>query len=159
MRKGFSLFEMLICLIIISICLLEVNVFATKFNHTKLEGIAKEISSAVRFAKFYAIIKGEKLILKCQDTEDCSKGLVLYSASNVNSNSAENIGIIKKWYWQHNKNKISWHGFNASNELIFTPDIKHNTANGKFNIFYQDSIYIILIVNRYGKIRKILNPP
>lgn len=154
--KGFSLFEMLICLVIISICLLEVNVFADKFNRAKLEVIAKEISAAVRFAKVYAIIKGEKLILKCQNPEDCSAGLVLYSANNAHANHVESVEIIKKWYWQHNKNKISWHGFNASNELIFTPDIKHNTANGKFNIFYQDNIYITLIINRYGKIRKVL---
>lgn len=154
LRKGFSLFEMLICLIILSICLLEVSVFATKFNHSKLEAIAKEITAAVRFAKFYAIIKGEKLILKCQEVENCSKGLILYSANQSIANLSGSVGIIKKWYWPQNKNKIIWHGFNASHELIFTPDIKHNTANGRFNLFYQDNVYITLIVNRYGRIRK-----
>jgi prepilin-type N-terminal cleavage/methylation domain-containing protein len=155
LRKGFSLFEMLICLIIISGFFLEATAFVTKFNHSKLDAIAKEISTAVRFAKFYAIIKGEKLILKCSHNEECSQGMILYSANQVVSEVSGNAGVIKKWCWHHNKNKITWHGFNASNELIFTPDIKHNTANGKFSIFYQDSLYITLVVNRYGKIRKV----
>lgn len=145
LNKGFSLFEVLICLLIMNIFIIGISTFAEKYNYQTLDSISREISSAVRFAKFFAIIRGEKLILKCKTSNDCSLGLRLY-----NKKTKE---IIKQWDWPYNKNKIFWHGFNTTNELVFTSDIKRNAANGKFNILYRNKVVKILIVNRLGTIR------
>ncbi len=153
--RGFSLFEMLICLMIMSIFIMGGSIFGVKYKYYELESIASEISSAVRAAKFLAIIRGEKLTLKCRQVNDCSQGLVLYS-ENIESMAIESKKeIIKQWCWPHNINKIIWHGFKSNNELNFMPDIKHNAANGKFNLFYNDKLYIALIVNRLGKVRMV----
>lgn len=153
-KSGFSLLETLICLTISSIFILNINVFTIKYNHQILDSISKDIVSAVRFAKFLAIIRGENLVLKCANHNNCSSGLNLYAAISLtpklkNNNETE---LIKTWRWPNNKNKIFWHGFN-DNELVFTQDIKHNAANGKFHIFYKDKPYITLIVNKLGKVR------
>lgn len=129
---------------------MEFSTFEVKYKYRVLDSISREIISAVRFAKFFAIIKGQNLVLKCKENDDCSEGLVLYVAKPVFKSLENKAELIKIWNWSHNN--ISWHGFNT-NELLFTPDIKHNAANGKFNIFYKDKVYISLIVNRLGTVR------
>lgn len=147
-HKGFTLFEMLICIIVMSIFIIEAFTFAANYNHSKLDSTAKEIAAAVRFAKFFAIIKGEKLILRCFASEDCSKGLTLHAIGPKNQKE-----LIKIWDWSSATNKIYWHGFGINQELIFSPDIKRNATNGEFKIFYQNEVYISVVVNRYGKTR------
>lgn len=149
MRKsGFSLLELLLSVSIISILLMFVSSFFQKYQQAELESIAKDIYSAVRFAKFSAIISGENLAIECLESGDCTKGLrVVAEKQHLKS------VVLREWQWPSNRQQITWHGFQAKSGPKFTADIRHNVANGKFIIKRCDKVFAELIVNRIGKAR------
>ena len=147
-KSGFSLLELLLSVSIISILLMFVSSFVQKYQQVELESFARDIHSAVRFAKFSAVISGESLAVECLESGVCTKGLRV-----ITDKPRGKSVLLREWRWPHNRQQIIWQGFQAKSGPKFAADIRHNAANGKFIITRGDKVFIELIVNRLGKVR------
>lgn len=143
---GFTLLEVLISVTILMILYWSVSSFSMKYKKVELQSVVKEISSALRFAKFYALVNKQKVTVECMIDNNCTKGLRVISESSK---------LIRDFSWPQNNNNITWSGFQSNRGPIFVANLKSGAANGRYKIMLDDESFMELIVNRFGKVRTV----
>ncbi|MFP4456837.1 MAG: Tfp pilus assembly protein FimT/FimU [Clostridia bacterium] len=144
-NKGFSLFELLLVLAILTIVISMVSVNVTNiFTNNNLTVVAKELSSDLSFAQQKAIEEGNSWKVEFDD-----KGYSIFSSVNPN-----NI-IIEKSFTDKNVILGDEEGnFNPSNEFIEFTYLGNLTSESlkAFGLHNDDSSLYIALNEATGKV-------
>ena len=121
---------------------LSVSSFAAKYKQVAFSTVVSDINSALRFAKFYALLNGQDISVVCMEADDCTHGLRVVSSSSQ---------LIREFAWPRNTNLIVWRGFQNRRGPIFVANRKNSAANGYYKIRRDDLVSIKLVINRFGR--------
>ena len=154
-NKGFTLVELLIGVLIITLlALFCLPLGLSSYQKNQLQITENELSNAVRFARTMAMLQGSPLVLRpLPNSKDWSDGMILL-VDNKNHCYRKGDKILHQWQWQHSAVRISWHGFQSDDYLLFSPELKHAASSGHFDIYVNQEKSMQLIINRFGRITK-----
>lgn len=151
---GFTLFELLISLSIVSIvCLFALPYWSSFYQNYQLQVRQHEIQQAVRFAKMQAQLMHQSLLLVPIDgRDDWSFGMRLL-VDNAQHRYTPEALVLHEWHWHHSMMTIRWHGFQSNGYLLFANHIRNYAVNGYFLMQTHQGRVVKLIVNRLGDVR------
>lgn len=153
---GFSLIEILTALIIFGIlCAYGLSFLSSLMSKNQHEVVADEIIQAIQFAKIEALTHARVLALTpISEDDDWSKGMRLFEDNKAHRYEPQST-LIREWRWGHSSIKVTWHGFESTAYLRFTPDLLARSANGKFVVQDGEKHQITLVINRLGRVKKL----
>lgn len=153
-KSGFSLIELLIGLVILSILLIFVVPFGFSiYKKNQLELLEADMSTGIRYSRNIALLYELPLALTpLPGAKDFSCGMILF-IDNKNHQIGDDDKLIHLWRWQCKNVNINWVGFQANNYLLFAANLKNSSTSGHFEINV-GGLNSKLVVNRYGRIEK-----
>lgn len=139
-----------ISVIVLSFC---IRLSSSVSQKNQLDVFTNEMKSAIQYAKLQSLMRGKKLVLRpVSSTNDWSAGMVLF-VDNKTHEYRSDKDIVHQWHWKEGAIQISWHGFQSSSFLVFTPALSSQSLNGTFvfenNVHEQKK----LIINRLGRVK------
>ncbi|CDZ79171.1 type II secretion system protein H [Legionella massiliensis] len=154
-KRGFSLVELLLSILLIGILLAFSTPFGLDlYRKNQLEIVKDELAALINFARATAILQGKPLVLApLPGGLDWSKGAILF-ADNKTHQYSENIKPIHLWQWHHKGLQLSWQGLHSVNYLIFSADPNHSASSGHFTIQNDKGASTQLTLNRLGRVRR-----
>lgn len=125
--RGFTLIELLLGISLLMI-LSALTFFSGRaiFARTEYQVIKDEIQAAVRYASNQSLISGRTVYLSSLADDDWSSGMRLYALDQKKKT------LLYQWHWRHPNWSIRWDGFQARNEIPFSPHPVSAAANGRF---------------------------
>ncbi len=85
------------------------------------------------------------------DNSDWSKGMILF-VDNKNHKFGKKDQCIHQWLWSYQKVKINWQGFRSNHYLVFSSELRHAAANGRFELIDQSGNSVTIRLNRFGRL-------
>lgn len=154
-NPGFSLIELLTTLVIFGIlCGYSLSFFPSLQKKNQLQVMTNEIKQAIHFAKMEALAHAHTVTLTpLSEQKDWSAGMLLF-VDNLSHHHVEKSNLIREWHWQHPGLTVTWHGFESTDYLRFSPDLMTRNANGYFLVEDNAKQRIKLIINRLAKVRE-----
>lgn len=138
---GFSLIEILISLVIISIIMLfSVEGMSTFFEHRKQRVYMQQLYHDLKWARAEAIALNMPITL--QANQDWCSGWTMSSAAQV---LKHHDGI--------NNCNIIFSGSLGASSFQFIPDGTSNYQNGHFYFYDQEKVTMKIIINPVGRVR------
>lgn len=152
--RGFTLIEMMICLVIASIvCVSALLVNHAFYQRNRLEIVQNELANALNYARNMAIIKNRPLtLIPLSDSHQWADGMILF-VDNPSHYYLDKSDILYRWQWHYSGITIEWKGFQSKDYLTFSPSLKHATCSGSFVITSVSEGFKKIIINRLGRIR------
>lgn len=151
---GFSLIEIFTALLIFGIlCGYGLSFLSSLMNKNKREVIADEIVQAIQFAKIEALTHNRVFTLAPMFEDDWSKGMRLFEDNKIHRYTPQ-ATLIREWQWAHRGVEVTWHGFESTMYLRFTPDLLARSANGRFIVKTSEDHQIHLVMNRLARVRR-----
>ena len=152
---GFSLIEVLTVLVIFGIlCAYSMSHMTFLLNKNELTVIADEIKQALHFAKIEALTHAHTLTLApLSDSSDWSRGMVLFVDNKTHQMTPETTPL-REWRWRQSTLHVSWHGFESTHYLRFSPTLLERGANGYFILKDGERARVKLVVNRLARVRE-----
>lgn len=153
--KGWSLFELLISLVILTILAMMCLPLGFSIQQkNQLQIIENEISTAIRYARQMAIINGTSLALTTlSKSGNWAEGMILFVDNKKHQYNTHNQPL-HQWQWKHSGIYVSWQGFQSNAYLIFSSELSHAATNGAFCIKDNHGDSIKLVINRFGQITR-----
>ncbi len=151
---GFSFIEILTALIIFGIlCSYSLSFMSSLLSKNQHEVIADEIKQAIQFAKIEALTHERTLTLTpISEDADWSKGMRLFEDNKTHQYTPQST-VIREWHWRRSGVTVTWHGFESTSYLRFTPDLLARGANGQFVVQDGGKHQIKLVINRLARVR------
>lgn len=152
---GLSLIELLTALMILSIlCGFGMSCFVGLLNRNQEAVLADEIKQAIQFAKIQALTHDRTLTLApLSEDADWSKGMRLFEDNQTHQYTTHST-LIREWRWHAKAINVTWHGFESTTYLRFTPALLTRGANGQFIVQDGKKHQIKLILNRLARVRE-----
>ncbi|RMX18349.1 hypothetical protein EAS68_08355 [Legionella jordanis] len=152
---GFSLIELVFVMLLMSLfCFMAFPVWHSLFKKNQLEAIEHEITLAIEHAKRLALLHDQHLILR-GIADDWSQGMILFPDTKDHKYH-QGSKILHKWQWHYPGMQISWKGFQSNSYILFVNDLKKATTSGHFKLLTPQSTSIKLVVNRFGRVRRVV---
>lgn len=161
-EKAFSLFELLVSLLIISILLsYALPSFSKLADDRKADDTIRRVKEAVTVAKVGAIVNGNFVTLcKSQDGEKCGgnweHGMVAFTDANGDRKINQEDKLIRYFTFPNAEGKIYWRAFQNRQYLQITGQGFTRFQNGNFTYCpYSEKPYLArqLIINRTARVR------
>lgn len=152
---GFSFIEVLTALIIFGILSgYSLSLMPSLHRKNQLEVMANEIKQAIHFAKIEALTHAHTITLTpLSEDADWSAGMLLFVDNNIHHYTPKTT-LIREWHWHSKALNVTWHGFESSHYLRFSPDLLERGANGHFVVQDNEKHQIKLVVNRLARVRE-----
>lgn len=159
---GFTLLELLITLLILSVLLGQsLPGFQQMLNAKKADLTMKKLAQSIQYARSSAIRTGKFVTLcRSNDGESCGgrweDGLISFTDSNGDRNIDEEDELLRHTYFDNSEGSLSWRAFQNRQYLQFTQRGFTRYQNGNFTYCPQgDDPTLVrqLIINRTGRIR------
>lgn len=139
--QGFSLIEILISLVIISIvAFFGIQGFSDFFEHSKQRVYMRQLYHDLKWARVEAIVLNTPVTL--QANHDWCSGWEISSTSQV----LKHRDGIKNC-------KILFSGSLSATSFQFIPDGSSNYQNGHFYFYEQEKVTMKIIINQTGRVR------
>jgi len=153
-NDGFSLIELLTTLVIFAIlCGYSLSFLSSLQKKDQLQVMANEIKQAIHFAKMEALAHAHTVTLTpLSGQKDWSAGMMLF-VDKPRHRNVEKSSLIREWHWQHPGLIITWHGFESTDYIRFSPDLITRAANGYFLVEDKANQRIKLMLNRLARVR------
>ena len=139
--QGFSLIEILVSLVIVSIiALFSVQGFSDFFEHRKQRIYMQQLYHDLKWARVEAIVLNTPVTI--QPNQDWCAGWEMSSTSQVlkHRNGIKNC-------------KITFSGSLKAPYFQFVPDGSSNYQNGHFYFYDQEKVMMQIIINQMGRVR------
>lgn len=151
-QDGFTLTELLLCLIISSAVTLLALTFSGSWHRNRVEVIANEVQAALQYSRNAAMAKGTAMLLvPLSGSEDWSGGMIV-CVDNPHHQCTEKDEVLHQWKWNQPGIRLLWRGFISSNYLIFSAQARHAASSGSFYVITQGVEQRKITVNRIGHI-------
>lgn len=161
-EKAFTLIELLITLLILSV-LLAVGLpnFASFLQTKKSDDTIKRVKQAVEVAKVSAIVNGQNVTLcKSRDGEQCGgnweQGIITFTDANADRKINQDDKLIRYFTFPDAQGSIHWRAFQNRQYLQITSQGFTRHQNGNFTYCpFNKNNYLArqLIVNRTARVR------
>ncbi len=153
MFSGFTLLEILLCLLLLSIVIFfSLSYTPLLYKKNQSQTISADIKNAVHTAKMQALLQGQALALtSLSRTSNWSDGMRLV-VDNPTHHYEEDSETLYEWHWTSTGTQVEWHGFQSNEYVLFATDLRSSRTNGYFLIKNVDQ-QIKLILNRLGRVR------
>ena len=150
--QGFTLMELLITMVLISILSTLSIASSTYFiEKNEQQRIIDELRTSIQFAKIQAVQLGNPVYLEPLDSNlNWSKGI---SISTMNKKTHQ-LDVFNQRQWHHPRWNLSWSGTSSPNRIMLSNNPASAISNGTFhliNIRTQHRVDIVL--NRLGRVR------
>lgn len=144
-QPGFSLIELLLVLVLVSMLFMFVSPFTTQWLQQKYAmTMLNDVKIAMEHAATEALVRGQTIRLTpCRGCSSWSEGLSITSAHPDNT-------LLYEWRWPKSAYRVTWNGFIANDYLQFSTDLRHAALNGYFTIVNAEQQGWKLVVNRLG---------
>ncbi|MGQ3887445.1 pilus assembly FimT family protein [Legionella sp. CNM-1927-20] len=147
-KIGFTLLELLIVISIISLLLLfSIPGQQQLYEQNQLKIVSNRLKSVVQYGRNMALARDVILALAPLNNQNWSQGLVLFIDNKKHQPSQDKI--IQIWQWASHSIHISWQGFQSTNYLLFSPNLKNASCNGHFLLVTKNNLPKKIILNRF----------
>ena len=153
LQHGLSLIELLVYGLITGLLLVSAVPLGQDFyQKNRVTTAADALEAAIHYARNKALISNKALALAPLDGESWSSGMVLFEDNRAHRFRPGDLSL-HEWAWHYEGLDIRWHGFQSHAYLVFAPQLRHASANGKFTI-YSPSYQKTLVLNRLGHVHE-----
>ena len=152
MIKGFSLLELMLCLMIISVMVLLSLPDLAVVQQTKQTHVINTLSDLLRLARTEAIRHGQRVVVCPWGNGQCGDNWSEGALLMLNSEQ------LVAEQWQLAPDRLSWRGFSGQQALEFSPDGSLLFQNGSFSLCPGDPSSTAsqqLIINSAGRVRRV----
>lgn len=153
MLSGFTLLEILLCLLLLSmVTFFSLPYTPLLYKKNQSQTISADIKNAIHTAKMQALLQGQALALTSLNrTNNWSDGMRLV-IDNPSHHYQEDSDTLYEWHWTSTGTQVEWHGFQSNEYVLFATDLRSSRTNGYFLIKNADQ-QIKLVLNRLGRVR------
>lgn len=150
--KGFTLLELLCCILLVSLLFLQsLPSINRTLNKNQLEMAEDEINHAIAYARKMALIVNVPLALTpLPDSTDWSKGMVLFIDNKLHRCQSGDK-LLHQWQWNFSTVQIQWKGFESTQYILFANDLLHAATSGHFDLYSTYGESKRLVLNRLGR--------
>lgn len=152
-EPGFSLVELLICLLLLSALAVASVSFGHIWQRNHLQVLSSELQAALHYARNSAIMTAHSVLLvPSGKPADWSTGMLL-CLDNPAHQCLDEQAVLHQWAWGKTGITVRWQGFSSPDYLVFSPQPAHARASGSFYLISQGVEQRTITLNRIGRIK------
>ncbi|MFC3909656.1 GspH/FimT family protein [Legionella dresdenensis] len=151
--KAFTLIELLVTVVVVSLLTgILIPSISSFYRKNQLDVVERELAAAIQFARDTALKKNYPLVLMPINKNNWAEGMILFQDNRQHRYTGKEQ-VFFQWQWPYAGLKISWHGFQSDDFLLFANNLYNSAINGQFSLTQNNLPAKKVVINRIGRLK------